>query len=60
MPRKKKELLTCANCGGGVEFVHDESGAWFRCPRCEVRVAGPFTDAKDIPEYKPARVSRSR
>lgn len=52
--RAKKTPLACGNCDGGLVVEHDEAGVTLLCPRCVVRIAGPFTDAGDIPEYKPA------
>jgi hypothetical protein len=54
------KLLSCGNCTGGLVIEHDEAGITLLCPKCMVRVAGPFTDAGDIPEYKPARQLRRR
>lgn len=50
----KKKPLSCGNCAGGLVIEHDEAGITLQCPKCVVRVAGPFTDAFEIPEYKPA------
>ena len=51
-PRKKTKLLTCANCGGGLRLEDPSYG--LTCPRCQIRVAGPFTNANEIPDYIPA------
>ena len=48
---KRKKKLRCGNCGGGLTFEHDENGITLICPKCVARVAGPFTDARDIPDY---------
>jgi len=46
----KRERLTCENCDGGLA-LEDRYG--LVCPACEVRVAGPFESAHDIPDYVP-------
>jgi hypothetical protein len=53
--KKTSRLLSCGNCGGGLVIEHDEAGITLLCPRCEIRVAGPFTDVYDIPNFKRAR-----
>jgi ribosomal protein S27AE len=61
MPKKKtSSLLTCGNCDGGLVAEHDESGLRLDCPKCLVRIAGPFTEAGEIPDYKPAVSRKSR
>lgn len=50
-PRKPKPMR-CPNCEGGL-YLEDPSYG-LTCPRCEIRVAGPFESAHDIPEYVPA------
>lgn len=69
MPKTRKELdrdieaflgpatapqsspMTCDNCGGGLDGSDLSYG--LVCPPCGVRVAGPFVDAHDVPDYKP-------
>jgi hypothetical protein len=43
--------LGCGNCCGGLSIEHEGPGVTLICPVCQVRVAGPFFDAHDIPEY---------
>jgi hypothetical protein len=50
--RKTEKKFACPNCDGGL-VLEDTYG--LVCPACEIRVAGPFTDADEIPDYKPAR-----
>lgn len=67
---KRQKALSCGNCGGGLVIEHDEGDITLVCPKCVVIrrgksclklcVAGPFTDARDIPAYKPATRPRSR
>jgi len=45
-----KTKLTCGECGGGLDASDLAYG--LVCPVCDVRVAGPFTDAHDIPDYE--------
>ena len=52
---KKTKPLTCANCGGGLRLEDPSYG--LTCPRCQIRVAGPFTNANEIPDYVPASTS---
>jgi hypothetical protein len=47
----KKKRFTCPQCDGGL-VLEDTYG--LVCPACEVRVAGPFTDAHQIPAYTQA------
>lgn len=49
---KKPQPLRCANCGGGLLLEDPSYG--LTCPRCGVRVAGPFESAHEIPDYVPA------
>ncbi len=49
----KPKQLTCENCGGGL-YLEDPSYGLV-CPKCEIRVAGPFEDASEIPDYVPAK-----
>ena len=48
----KQKRLTCENCDGGL--VLEDPSYGIVCPTCEVRVAGPFESAHDIPDYVPA------
>lgn len=49
---KKKRLLRCPNCEGGLHL--DDPSYGLTCPRCQIRVAGPFESAHEIPDYVPA------
>jgi transcription elongation factor Elf1 len=58
MPRKrrrlpKQKLFTCPNCDGGLRLEDPSYG--LVCQACEIRVAGPFESANDIPDYQPAK-----
>lgn len=44
--------IACSNCGGGLTLEDPNYG--LVCEPCGVRVAGPFTDANEIPDYKRA------
>jgi hypothetical protein len=44
-----KKKLACGNCDGGLEW---SDGNTLVCPKCQIRVAGPFTRADEIPDYK--------
>lgn len=46
----KKGRIGCGNCGGGLVWAEGEI---LVCPKCEVRIAGPFKHADDVPDYKP-------
>ena len=48
----KKKPMRCPNCEGGLYL--DDPSYGLTCPRCEIRVAGPFESGHDIPEYVPA------
>lgn len=48
----KKKPMCCPNCEGGL--VLEDPSYGLTCPRCEIRVAGPFTSGHEIPEYVPA------
>ena len=47
----KKQPLRCLNCEGGLRL--DDPAYGLTCPRCEIRVAGPFESGHDIPDYVP-------
>lgn len=51
----RDEPLVCGNCAGGLEREERGDSAVLICPRCVVRVAGPFYDEEDIPDYVPFR-----
>lgn len=53
MKKPKRRQFTCPQCGGGL-YLEDPSYGLV-CPACEVRVAGPFTEANEIPDYVPAK-----
>lgn len=46
----KSGLLCCEDCGGGLDASDLAYG--LVCPACGVRVAGPFTEASEVPAYK--------
>lgn len=49
---QKTKPLRCPSCEGGLYL--DDPSYGLTCPRCEIRVAGPFESAHEIPEYVPA------
>jgi predicted metal-dependent hydrolase len=51
--RKTEKKFACPNCDGGL--VLEDPSYGLVCPACEIRVAGPFSSADEIPDYKPAR-----
>jgi hypothetical protein len=51
--RPARKPLCCGQCGGGLALEDPSYG--LTCDVCEVRVAGPFESADDIPDFKPAR-----
>lgn len=44
--------MRCPSCDGGL--LLDDPSYGLTCPRCEIRVAGPFESAHEIPDYVPA------
>lgn len=54
----KKQPMRCPNCDGGLLLEDPSYG--LTCPRCEIRVAGPFESAHDIPDYVPAKALSRR
>lgn len=55
--KKTKMPLCCSNCGGGLDGSDLRYG--LICPVCNVRAAGPFDDASDVPDYKPVTPFRT-
>jgi hypothetical protein len=51
----KKQRLRCPNCDGGLTIEDYAYG--LICPRCQIRIAGPFESGHDIPDYVPAPLS---
>lgn len=48
----KSKPMRCPSCEGGLYL--DDPSYGLTCPRCGIRVAGPFESAHEIPEYVPA------
>jgi len=55
---KKQQPMRCPNCEGGLYL--DDPSYGLTCPRCGIRVAGPFESAHEIPDYVPAPVRPGR
>jgi hypothetical protein len=47
--RFHKRRLTCSNCDGPLTMEDPAYG--LVCPKCNVRVAGPFETADEVPDY---------
>lgn len=53
-PNTKTTKFCCPQCSGPLDGSDLAYG--LVCNACGIRVAGPFTDANDVPDYLPEQV----